>query len=237
MSARPRVSQVWIIWYAVLLHIVWGCLLLASPSPYGATALRVYHDLPRSLMAGVLFLSSGLAAWAVTRRQSSLPGLAALLPQQALLALSAYAATAAVVAGRYGDGLPRPRLFILADQAPAILALILHTIAIVEMHARMPDSELLRSTFEAIGTEQERLRRSLPGTGTAEEPWPDPTFFRVKDTDTLLAGIGPSTNQPHLPSPAYPRCQSVSIQWIRRRAALARMVGSCMVFASSALPS
>jgi hypothetical protein len=187
VSARLRVSQAWIIWYAVLLHVVWACLLLVSPSPYGATALHIYHGLPRNLMAAVLLLSSGLAAWAVTRRQSSLRSLAALLPQQALLTLSAYAATAAVAAGHYGDGLPRPRLFILADQAPAILSLILHTIAVVDIHARIPDRELLRSTFEAIGTEQERLRRRFPGSGTVDEPQPDPTFSRVEDTDTLLA--------------------------------------------------
>jgi hypothetical protein len=189
MSARPRVSQVWIIWYAVLLHIGWGCLLLVSPTPYGATALHIFHDLPRILMAGALLLASGLAAWAVTRRQPSLQSLAALLPQQAFLTLSAYAAAAAVIAGHYGDGLPRPRLFILADQAPAILALILHTIGVIDMHTRIPDSERLRITFEAIGTEQERLRRKLPESGTAAaERRPD----WVEETDDLIAEIRPS---------------------------------------------
>jgi hypothetical protein len=59
-----------------------GCLLLLSPAVYGPTALRVFHDLPRSLMAGTLFSASGLAVWALTRRQPSLKSLAALLLQQ-----------------------------------------------------------------------------------------------------------------------------------------------------------
>lgn len=201
MSARPRVPQVWIIWYAVLLHIGWGCLLLVSPSPYGATALHIYHDLPRILMAGVLFLASGLAAWAVTRRQPSLRSLSALLPQQVLLTLSAYAAIAAVIAGHYGDGLPRPRLFILADQAPAILALILHTVAVIEIHARTPDSEVLRITFEAIGAEQERFRQTLPERGSVpDERRPDRIFSRTEKTDELLAEIRPWPSAP-LPQP------------------------------------
>jgi len=139
-----RVSHAWIIWYAVVLHTVWGCLLLRSPAAYGATALHVFNDLPRGLMAGALLSAAGLAVWAITRRQPSLKSLAALLPQQALLTLSAYAAVAAVFVAHYGDGVPRPPLFILADQAPAIIAFVLHTAAVIEMHARRPDGELLR---------------------------------------------------------------------------------------------
>lgn len=139
-----RVSHVWIVWYAVVLHTVWGCLLLLSPAVYGPTALHVFLGLPRGLMAGALFSASGLAVWALSRAQPSLKSLAALLPQQALLTLSAYATVAAVFAARFGDGLTRPRLFILADQAPAVIAFVLHTAALIDMHARRPDGELLR---------------------------------------------------------------------------------------------
>lgn len=129
----------WIIWYAVLLHTFWGVLLLLSPAPYGATALHIYRMVPRALMAALLFLASALAAWAVTRRRASMGTLAALLPQQTLLTLSALSALAAVIASHYADGVPRPRLFILADQAPALIVFLLHTAAIIEMHARRPD--------------------------------------------------------------------------------------------------
>jgi hypothetical protein len=148
----------WIIWYAVLLHTLWACLLLASPKPYGATALHVYSPLPRPLMAGVLLAASVLAAWAITRHQPSWQTLAALLPQQAILTASAYAAAVAVIAAHYGDGVIRPRPFILADQAPAILIFALHTAAVVEMHARQTTADVLQATLTAMATEAERLR-------------------------------------------------------------------------------
>lgn len=143
LSGLP-VSHPWIIWYAVVLHTVWGCLLLLSPSVYGPTALHIFHDLPRGLMASIFFLASGLAVWAVTQRRPSLRTLAALMPQQALLTLSAYGAVVAVATAKYGDGVSRPPAFILADQAPAIIAFILHTAAIIEIHVSRPDRELMR---------------------------------------------------------------------------------------------
>ena len=151
----------WIIWYAILLHTLWGCLLLASQKPYGATALHVYSPVPRLVMAGALLTASVLAAWAITRRQPSWQTLAALLPQQAILTVSAYAAAAAVVTAHYGDGVIRPRPFILADQAPVILVFVLHTAAVVEMHARRTTAEILQTTLAAMDTEADRL--SPPG--------------------------------------------------------------------------
>ena len=55
-----------------------------------------------------------------------------------MLTFSAYAAVVAVAVAHYGDGVTRPRLFILADQVPAVLAMVLHTAAVIEMHARWP---------------------------------------------------------------------------------------------------
>jgi hypothetical protein len=160
---RFRVRPNWIIWYAVVLHVTWGCLLLASSLPYGATALHVFGGLPSQAMAGILFAASGLAAWGVTRRQPSLGSLAALLPQQVLLTLSAYAAVLAVITAQYLDGVTRPRMFILADQAPAIIALVLHTAAVLEMHARRPAIDVLQASFRAMDTETQRLQRALAG--------------------------------------------------------------------------
>ena len=90
----------WIVWYAVGLHTLWACLLLASSRPYGATALHAYSPLPRLLMAGVLLTASVLAAWAITRHQPSWQTLAAVLPQQAILTVSAYAAAVSSAPGR-----------------------------------------------------------------------------------------------------------------------------------------
>jgi hypothetical protein len=154
----------WIIWYAVLLHTLWACLLLASNKPYGATPLHVYRSVPRLLMAGVLLTASVLAAWAVIRHQRSWQTLAALLPQQAILTVSAAGAVAAVVVAHYGDGVIRPREFILADQAPVMLAFLLHTAAVVEMHARRTTAEVLQATLATMDTEVERLRSPGPSS-------------------------------------------------------------------------
>ena len=155
----------WIVWYAVGLHTLWACLLLASQETYGATALHVYRPVPRALMAGALLTASALAGWAVTRQRPSWQTLAALLPQQAILTVSAYAAAAAVVVSHYGDGVIRPRPFILADQAPAILAFVLHTAAVVEMHARQTTAEVLQATLTAMDTETEELSPPGPSSG------------------------------------------------------------------------
>jgi len=155
----------WIVWYAVLLHALWACLLLASQKTYGATALHAYRPVPRALMAGALLTASALAAWAITRQRPSWQTLAALLPQQAILTVSAYAAAAAVVTAHYGDGVIRPRSFILADQAPAILAFVLHTAAVVEMHARQTTAEILQATLTTMDTEADRLRPPGPSSG------------------------------------------------------------------------
>jgi hypothetical protein len=156
-----RLRPVWIIWYAVLLHITWGCLLLASRDPYGATALHVYDWVPRVVLAAALFAASGLAIWGGTRRRPSWQGLATLLPQQAMLTFSAYAAVVAVAVAHYGDGVPRPRPFILADQVPAVLAMVLHTAAVIEMHARWPVGTALRASLGELDAQAERLRGDL----------------------------------------------------------------------------
>lgn len=161
---RPWRRPVWIIWYAVLLHTLWGCLLLASSRPYGATALHVFAPVPRVLMAALLFLASALAAWGVANRPPSWRTLAALLPQQTILTVSGCAAVAAVVVSQYGDGVARPRLFILADQAPAILVVLLHTAAVVEMHARRSAGQVLAATLAAMEAETELLREKVAGT-------------------------------------------------------------------------
>jgi len=154
----------WIIWFAILLHTLWACLLLASNKPYGATPLHVYSSVPRLVMAGALLIASALAAWAVTRRQPSWQTLAALLPQQAILTVSAVGAAAAVAAAHYGDGVIRPREFILADQAPVILAFVLHTAAVVEMHARRTTAEVLQATLTTMDTEAEQLTPPEPSS-------------------------------------------------------------------------
>jgi hypothetical protein len=74
-------------------------------------------------------------------------------------------AVAAIVAAHYGDGVIRPRPFILADQAPVIFIFALHIAAVVEMHARQTTADVLQATLTAMDTEAGRLRPPGPSSG------------------------------------------------------------------------
>jgi hypothetical protein len=54
-----------------------------------------------------------------------------MVPQQFLLFISAGGAIQAMVEGQFADGTIRSVYFLLADQSPAVLAAIGHTLAIV----------------------------------------------------------------------------------------------------------
>jgi hypothetical protein len=167
---RPR--PVWIIWYAVALHALWGVLLLVDAPAVGATPLSVYRALPRVAVATGLLLAAALAVYGSTgTRGPATLRVLALMPQQGLLSVSAMASVVAVAAGRYGDGLARPRLFIMADQAPIILTMLLHTVAVVAVHMPRPGHDELRAAVLAVRAEADRLLVSLGG-GRPSDPAP-----------------------------------------------------------------
>jgi hypothetical protein len=166
MKPRP----VWIIWYAVVLHALWGVLVLAHRSAEGATPLSAYRPLPRPVVGLALLAVAALAAYGIGRtRQHPTLSLLALMPQQGLLAVSTMASVVAVARGEYGDGVVRPRLFILADQAPIILTLVLHTIALVVTYMPRPGHDALRDAVRAVRAEADRLLLSLGG-GRPSDP-------------------------------------------------------------------
>jgi hypothetical protein len=156
-----RVRPVAIIWCAVALHVMWGCLLLFDGRVLGATALSAFADVPRFVMAGVFFLVAALAVVGVTRRHGTWLSLALLLPQQAVLTVSAVSAVMAVIHSEYGDGVARPWHFILADQAPVILTVVLHTIAVVQLHLPRPPDVALQTAVDTVQNEASRLRGLL----------------------------------------------------------------------------
>jgi hypothetical protein len=156
-----KVRPVAIIWCAIALHALWGCLLLINDRALGATALHAFGGMPRLLTAGILFGVAAMAAVGVVWDRPRKATLALLLPQQAVLSISAMSAVMAVVHGRYGDGVPRPWYFILADQAPVILTMVLHTVAVVQLHmTRVPTGDL-QLKLAAVQEEAERLRAKL----------------------------------------------------------------------------
>lgn len=166
-----KVRPVAIIWCAVGLHVLWGCLLVVNGQVLGATALHAFADVPRLVTAAVLLTAAGMAAFGVTRRERRWLSLAMLLPQQGILSISALSAVMAVVHSRYGDGVPRPWYFILADQAPVIFTMVLHTIAVVQLHMAGHRGNGLRVRLDAVQSEAERLRAKLADQAT-EVPRP-----------------------------------------------------------------
>jgi len=125
----------WAIWFCVCLHIWWGLMLLIDPQAKGVTAISLMVRVLNSstLAAIVFFLAGALAAVGILRaRPGRMIGLLEVLPQQAVLLMSAFAACAAVYASQYADGVPRPRAFIAADQAPAVFIMLAHTASLFD---------------------------------------------------------------------------------------------------------
>jgi hypothetical protein len=120
-----------IIWYAIILHLVWAAMLYYDDSVRGVTAV---HELSTHLpypwtkvtLAGVALLAmAGLYS-------HGLIAVVLMLPQQGVLFLGAFGAIEAMYTGIFPDGVLRPHAFLIADQMPAVLAAIGHTIAVVD---------------------------------------------------------------------------------------------------------
>ena len=121
-----------IIWYAILLHAIYGYAILSSDAAFGATPLSTLNELfpQNSLIAvGILFATVVLAI--VALYWHIWWGTVLLVPQQTLLIISAWGSLHAILRGSYADGVLRPVEFILADQLPNILIAVLHFAAMV----------------------------------------------------------------------------------------------------------
>ena len=57
-----KVRPIAIIWCAIALHLLWGCLLLVNDRALGATALHAFAGVPRLLTAAILFGVAIMAA-------------------------------------------------------------------------------------------------------------------------------------------------------------------------------
>lgn len=127
--------SVLVLWYAVALQGLWGVALLVSSNALRPTPLGpVTYAMPHRLAGAIYVATSALAAMALRRSWSPARDMLALMPQQALLILSAVGSAQAILAGHYADGVPRPHLFILIDQSPAVLMAAWHSWS-VYLHA------------------------------------------------------------------------------------------------------
>lgn len=135
-----RLSRValgkYIVLFASALHIAWALLLLIDPATAGSTPVHVLVVVFAGPLrtAITLALVAGMAmAFPFTKYRISNRALASLLiPQQAILLMSAGAGFRAVLLGHYADGVARSWAFILGDQLPVILLALLYTVAVLE---------------------------------------------------------------------------------------------------------
>jgi hypothetical protein len=124
-----------VIWYACVMHFIWGTALIANLDAGNTTALsvavRVFggHYGAAAAMYGV----AALALFGIVRFHASFEKVWCVLPQQFMLVLSAGAATSAMLNSHFADGVVRARAFIVADQIPAILIAIFHVIVVIRM--------------------------------------------------------------------------------------------------------
>lgn len=124
------------IWYAVFLHLTWAVTLLFTAQAAHSTALNGPATLfpNRFGLALLLIVVAGSAVAGVFLRLG-IPKVLLLVPQQVMLGLSAGSAIYAIVVGHYADGTTRSAAFILADQVPAVLALLVHSLSILYVTA------------------------------------------------------------------------------------------------------
>lgn len=117
--------------FAIVLHLVWAWLLVFDPSPLNVNAIdalyRYIHPAPVLI---VVIMSAALMALAGIF--TTKPWILLLLiPQQALLMMSAAGAIESMWLGQFADGVLRPHSFIVADQIYSVLAAVGHTTAII----------------------------------------------------------------------------------------------------------
>jgi len=128
----------WILWYAVVLHSIWGMLFLYDARAGWATAphgiLRLCGG--NAHVSGLVLLVCSLCAVYGILGYPWRPRLAllALLPQQILMLLTGFSVVKAIVWSQFADGVVRPWVFILADQSAGLLAALAHTGAILSVH-------------------------------------------------------------------------------------------------------
>jgi hypothetical protein len=121
--------------FAIALHLAWAALLIFDSSPLSVNAIdalyRYIHPAPL-----LIFVIMGAAMMALIGLFTELPWvLFCLIPQQALLMMSAAGAIESMWLGQFADGVLRPHAFIAADQFYSVLAALGHTVAIIA-HAR-----------------------------------------------------------------------------------------------------
>jgi len=137
------VHKFWIIWVAVVIHVLWGVSILFDPTPLNATPLYTidaFLGRSRIWLAFALFTSAYFAAFGVIRKaeERDPAHLIWFIPQQFLLVLSAFGAIRAIIEGQYADGTVIDSWHIFSDQLPIVVIGVMYVLSIWE-HFLFPD--------------------------------------------------------------------------------------------------
>lgn len=122
------------VWFAIALHLVWATLLLVTDAPQQTTAIYTLSQLfPNQYGLAIILLAvAGCSTYGLLKKGSGITDRVLLLaPQQIVLGISAAGVARAMILGEFADGTARSSAFLIADQAPALLALFVHSASIV----------------------------------------------------------------------------------------------------------
>lgn len=123
-----------VILMAVVLHYAWSVLLMGYGTHIHSTPLAYFCESLTPQNTGYLLsIVATLAVLGLYLNGELQPWQKALfmIPQQAVLAISAGTSISAVLGQQYADGIIRHWAFILSDQLPLILLAIFHTAAVL----------------------------------------------------------------------------------------------------------
>lgn len=119
------------VWFAVALHFTWAATLFATPSARKTTGIWALSQLfPNRFGLALLLVVVASCATASLFLRLSLAKILLLAPQQIFLGISAAGAIRAMVLSHFADGVTRPAGFLVADQVPVVLALLIHSATI-----------------------------------------------------------------------------------------------------------
>lgn len=130
----------YIVAFASMLHYSWAVLLVVDRSASAPTAIHTLDVICggryRAAFTLCVVATSAIVYPFLRRRASARLMAVMLIPQQAVLLMSAFSGIFATAVQHYADGVLRPWPFILADQAPVILAALLYTAMVLEAARR-----------------------------------------------------------------------------------------------------
>lgn len=134
LDSLPPTIAMFGVWYAVMLHLTWAGLLLSSDEPKHVTGVYALAQLfpAKTGLAIILIIVAGCATYGIMGRDlRGRSRVFLIFWQQIILGVSAFGAIRAMWLGHFADGAIRSHQFLVADQIPQVIALVVHSASIV----------------------------------------------------------------------------------------------------------